>query len=192
MPRRLLLLLAASAVLLLTALAGIAAAASTHVGAETRVGALQTAEASHAGTSRVESPCTRPGSNFSSGKIAVGFCVAADTAATRVLPEFRPIVGAAASADEALTSPELLQGLTPEQVDELAQQAGYEIKSGSASAANPATRYYVPGTNGSEGFRVLPEGVAGQGGIKGGPYLRFFGGANNGVRVPLAGNPELP
>ena len=54
-----------------------------------------------------------------------------------------------------------------------------------SGTANPAIRYYVPGTNGSVGFRVLPKGVAGQGGIKSGPYLRFFGGPNNGLRIPL-------
>ncbi|MGH3713694.1 MAG: HNH endonuclease signature motif containing protein [Micromonosporaceae bacterium] len=49
----------------------------------------------------------------------------------------------------------------------------------------PATRYYMPGTNGSVGFRVLPGGVSGQSGIKGSAYLRYFGGPLAGIRVPL-------
>jgi YD repeat-containing protein len=102
-----------------------------------------------------------------------------------------PIAGAAASAEDVLASPELVRGLTPEQVDAFAREAGYDVVPGRASAANPATRYYVPGTNRSVGFRVLPEGVAGQGGVKSGAYLRYVGGPNAGVGVPLAGNPEL-
>ena len=44
----------------------------------------------------------------------------------------------------------------------------------------------TPGTNGSVGFRVLPRGLQGQSGVKGGAYLRYFGGPNNGLRVPLS------
>lgn len=90
------------------------------------------------------------------------------------------------SAADALQDPAALEGLTPSQIDDLATNAGYDTLPGKAGAANPATRYYVPGTNGSVGFRVLPSGVAGQAGIKGGAYLRFFGGPNAGLRIPLA------
>jgi hypothetical protein len=89
------------------------------------------------------------------------------------------------SSLDALNDPKALEGLTPSQIDDLARNAGFEVLPGKASAANPATRYYVPGTNRSEGFRVLPGGVAGQSGIKGGAYLRYFGGRLAGQRVPL-------
>lgn len=84
-----------------------------------------------------------------------------------------------------LRAPAALQGLKPTQIDDLARNAGYDIVAGKAGAQNPATRYYVPGTNGSVGFRVLPVGVAGQSGIKGGAYLRFFGDSNAGLRITL-------
>jgi hypothetical protein len=90
------------------------------------------------------------------------------------------------SSGDILKDPSAVEGLTPSQIDDLAQNAGYDVGPGSTSAANPATRYYLPGTNGSEGFRVLPSGVAGQAGIKGGAYLRFFGGKLAGIRVFLA------
>jgi hypothetical protein len=90
------------------------------------------------------------------------------------------------SSADILKDPQALEGLTPSQIDDLARNAGYDILPGKAGAANPATRYYVPGTNGSVGFRVLPSGVAGQTGIKGGAYLRFFGGPFAGLRIPLA------
>jgi uncharacterized protein RhaS with RHS repeats len=93
---------------------------------------------------------------------------------------------AATTSADMLQDPQALEGLTPSQVDDLARNAGYDILPGKAGAANPATRYYVPGTNGSEGFRVLPSGVAGQEGMKGGAYLRFFGGPFAGLRIPLA------
>jgi RHS repeat-associated protein len=86
---------------------------------------------------------------------------------------------------KALNDPKAIEGLTPSQVDDLARNAGFESKPGKLGAANPATRYYKPGTNQSEGFRVLPRGVSGQPGIKSGPYLRYFGGPNAGQRVPL-------
>jgi RHS repeat-associated protein len=90
-------------------------------------------------------------------------------------------------AAEILSNPDMVRDLTPAQVDDLARSAEYDIKPGGESYDNPATRYYVPGTNESEGFRVLPEGVAGQPGLKGGPYLRYFGGPNDNVGVPLGG-----
>jgi hypothetical protein len=65
-----------------------------------------------------------------------------------------------------LRDPEALKGLKPSQIDDLASNAGYEVLPGKAGAANPAIRYYLPGTNGSAGFRILPGGVAGQDGIK--------------------------
>ena len=92
---------------------------------------------------------------------------------------------AATTAAEVLQDPAALEGLTPSQIDDLAKNAGYDILPGKAGAANPATRYYLPGTNNSVGFRVLPDGVAGQAGIKGGPYLKFFGGDLGGLRIPL-------
>lgn len=93
----------------------------------------------------------------------------------------RPVV----TSTDIVTSPSALEGLTASQVDDLARSAGYEVLPCRAGAANPATRYYVPGTNRSVGFRVLPDGVAGQSGVKAGPYLRFFGGPNAGQRIPL-------
>lgn len=90
------------------------------------------------------------------------------------------------SSLDALRDPSAVEGLTPSQIDDLARNAGLELESGSASAANPAMRYYLPGTRQSVGFRVLPRGVAGQTGIKGGPYLRYFGGLNGNQMVPLA------
>jgi len=86
-----------------------------------------------------------------------------------------------------LGNPDLVEGLTPGQVDDLAGNAGYSTKAGGVDEgySNPGTKYYAPGTNNSEGFRVLPEGVEGQGGLKEGPYLRYFGGVNDGVGVPL-------
>ncbi len=90
------------------------------------------------------------------------------------------------SAADALGDPGSLEGLAPSQIDDLARNAGYEIKAGSASATNPATRYYLPGTRGSQGFRVLPEGVPGQEGIKAGPYLKFFGGPLHDTGVGLS------
>jgi hypothetical protein len=89
------------------------------------------------------------------------------------------------TAADLLQDPAALEGLTPSQIDDLAGNAGYDIVPGKAGAANPATRYYLPGTNKSVGFRVLPDGVAGQTGIKGGAYLKFFGGALGGLRIPL-------
>jgi hypothetical protein len=86
---------------------------------------------------------------------------------------------------DALNNPKSLEGLTPSQVDDLARNAGFEVRAGSASAKNPATRYYLPGTNGSQGFRVLPQGVPGQPGVKSGTYLKYFGGPLHGTRVPL-------
>lgn len=86
---------------------------------------------------------------------------------------------------DALNSPKLLEGLTPSQIDDLARNAGFEVRAGSASAMNPATRYYLPGTNGSQGFRVLPQGVPGQPGVKSGAYLKYFGGPLHDTRVPL-------
>jgi hypothetical protein len=50
---------------------------------------------------------------------------------------------------------------------------------------SPATKYFVPGTRNSVGFRVLPNGVPGQGGIKSGPYLKFVGGDLAGKYVRL-------
>jgi hypothetical protein len=90
------------------------------------------------------------------------------------------------SSADILNDPKAVEGLTPSQIDDLARNAGYDVQPGSASAANPATRYYLPGTNKSVGFRVLPSGVAGQSGIKGGAYLRFFGGKLAGIRVALS------
>jgi RHS repeat-associated protein len=90
------------------------------------------------------------------------------------------------SSADILNDPKALEGLTPSQIDDLGRNAGFDVQPGSASAANPATRYYLPGTNRSVGFRVLPNGVAGQSGIKAGAYLRFFGGQLAGIRVPLA------
>lgn len=89
------------------------------------------------------------------------------------------------TSTDVVTSPSAMEGLTASQVDDLARNAGYEVLPGRAGAANPATRYYAPGTNRSVGFRVLPQGVAGQSGVKAGPYLRFFGGPNAGQRIPL-------
>jgi RHS repeat-associated protein len=94
--------------------------------------------------------------------------------------------GIPASSADVLRDPQALEGLTPSQIDDLARNAGYDILPGKAGAANPATRYYMPGTNGSVGFRVLPSGVTGQTGIKGSAYLRFFGGPFAGLRIPLA------
>jgi len=90
-------------------------------------------------------------------------------------------------AASVLGNPDLVEGLTPGQVDDLAGNAGYSTKAGGVDEgySNPGTKYYAPGTNNSEGFRVLPEGVEGQGGLKEGPYLRYFGGVNDGVGVPL-------
>ncbi len=90
------------------------------------------------------------------------------------------------SAVEVLDDPSSVQGLTSSQIDDLARNAGYDVLPGKTGAANPATRYYVPGTNGTVGFRVLPSGVAGQEGVKGGPYLKYFCGQNDGLRVPLS------
>ena len=87
---------------------------------------------------------------------------------------------------EILQEPAALEGLTPSQIDDLAVNAGYEVLPGKANASNPATRYYVPGTNRSVGFRVLPGGVAGQTGVKAGPYLKYFGGPTAGLRIPLS------
>lgn len=102
------------------------------------------------------------------------------------------VAGLAEGADAAVTTsagvlrdPAALEGLKPSQIDDLARNAGYDILPGKAGAVNPATRYYLPGTNGSVGFRVLPGGVAGQTGIKGGAYLRFFGESSAGLRIPL-------
>lgn len=89
------------------------------------------------------------------------------------------------SSLDALNNPKSLEGLTPSQIDDLARNAGFEVRAGSASAKNPATRYYLPGTNGSQGFRVLPQGVPGQPGVKSGAYLKYFGGPLHGTRVPL-------
>lgn len=89
------------------------------------------------------------------------------------------------SSLDALKDPSSVEGLTPSQVGDLARNSGLEVESGSASAANTATRYYLPGTRQSVGFRVLPRGVAGQAGIKGGPYLRYFGGLNGNQMVQL-------
>ncbi|WP_436698715.1 polymorphic toxin-type HINT domain-containing protein [Nocardioides sp. BYT-33-1] len=86
---------------------------------------------------------------------------------------------------DALNNPKLIEGLAPSQIDDLARNAGFEVRAGSASAKNPATRYYLPGTNGSQGFRVLPQGVPGQPGVKSGAYLKYFGGPLHGTRVPL-------
>jgi hypothetical protein len=90
------------------------------------------------------------------------------------------------SSLDALKDPSAVEGLSPSQINDLARNAGLEVESGSASAANPATRYYLPGTRQSVGFRVLPRGVAGQTGAKGGPYLRYFGGLNGNQLVELA------
>ncbi len=89
------------------------------------------------------------------------------------------------SSLDAIGDPKALEDLTPSQVDDLARNAGLEIKPGKAGGANPATRYYQPGTNRSEGFRVLPQGVSGQGGVKSGPYLKYVGGPHHNTRVPL-------
>jgi len=89
------------------------------------------------------------------------------------------------NSTDVVTNPSAMEALTASQVDDLARNAGYEVLPGKAGAANPATRYYAPGTNRSVGFRVPPEGVAGQSGLKAGPYLRFFGGPNAGQRIPL-------
>ncbi len=86
---------------------------------------------------------------------------------------------------DALKNPKSLEGLAPSQIDDLARNAGFEIRAGSASAKNPATRYYLPGTNGSQGFRVLPQGVPGQPGVKSGAYLKYFGGPLHGTPVQL-------
>ena len=69
------------------------------------------------------------------------------------------------SAD-VLKDPKALDGLTPSQVDDLAKNAGCEVMPGKVGATNPATRYYLPGTNRSQGFRVLPQGVPGQAGSR--------------------------
>ncbi len=89
------------------------------------------------------------------------------------------------TSESAVEDPTQVRNLTPAQVSDLARNAGYIERPGNPARANPAVRYYKPGTNGSQGFRVLPEGVRGQTGVKGGPYLKYFGGANNGVRVTL-------
>jgi hypothetical protein len=97
----------------------------------------------------------------------------------------RAPTSAAKAAADVLQDPAALEGLTPSQIDELARNAGYEVLPGKAGAANPATRYYRPGTNKSVGFRVLPGGVEGQAGVKGGAYLKFFGGDLGGQRITL-------
>jgi hypothetical protein len=110
-----------------------------------------------------------------------GFAVAADSAAAT-----GGVRAAGTNSVEIHQEPAALEGLTLSQIDDLAANAGYDVLSGKVGASNPSTRYYVPGTNGSTGFRVLPSGVAGQTGIKAGPYLKFFGGPNNGLRIPLS------
>jgi hypothetical protein len=90
------------------------------------------------------------------------------------------------SAADILGDPSVLEDLTPSQIDDLARNADFEVLPGKTGAANPATRYYLRGTNRSVGFRVLPEGVAGQSGVKAGPYLKFFGGPNDGLRIGLS------
>ncbi|MBX3092124.1 MAG: hypothetical protein KF801_06400 [Cryobacterium sp.] len=94
---------------------------------------------------------------------------------------------AASTSAEVLESPAALEGLAVSQIDDLAINAGYDVLPGRFGAANPAIRYYAPGTNHSVGLRVLPEGVVGQSGVKGGAYLKFFGGGNDGIRIPLEG-----
>jgi len=174
--RRLVLLLAALTALLLAGCGSIAPTPAIHgLGAQNRVGAFIPADQLLAQPTTPEIPCSRPGSTASGVQVAAGFCVATEEG-----------LSAATNSVDVLANPSDVEGLTPQQVDDLAQNAGYEVKPGKASAANPATRYYLPGTNNSEGFRVLPEGVAGQGGVKGGAYLRYFGGPNNGIRVPLS------
>lgn len=97
------------------------------------------------------------------------------------------LVNNSCTAASVLQDPSALESLTPSQVDDLARNAGYDVASGKVGSANPATCYYVPGTNQSEGFYVLPRVVAGQSGIKGGPYLRFYNsGPNAGTRVALS------
>lgn len=82
-----------------------------------------------------------------------------------------------------------LRGATPSEVDDLARQAGFTVKPGTKQ--NPSTTYFRPGTNQSVGFRVVPQGIAGQPGVKAGPYLRRFGSpVDEPLRIPLAGNPE--
>lgn len=63
----------------------------------------------------------------------------------------------------------------------------YETAERGDKHVSPATRYYAPETRRTEGFRVLPEGATSQSGLKCGPYLRYFGGANDEIRVPLKG-----
>lgn len=83
-----------------------------------------------------------------------------------------------------------LRGATSAEVDDLARQAGFTVRTG--TRRNPSVTYYRPGTNESVGFRVVPEGVVGQPGVKSGPYLRRFGNpVDEPLRIPLAGNPGL-
>ncbi|MFY9264946.1 MAG: RHS repeat-associated core domain-containing protein, partial [Solirubrobacterales bacterium] len=92
------------------------------------------------------------------------------------------------SPETSPIEPSKFRGATVDEVDVIARRAGYEVRPGKLGGANPATRYYKPGTNRSEGFRVRPRGVDGQGGLKGGPYVKFFGGKHHGKRIPLKGN----
>lgn len=87
---------------------------------------------------------------------------------------------------DALSNLRALEGLKPNHIDDLARNSGCEVVAGKPGKMNPATRYYQPGTKKAKGFRVLPEGVPGQDGIKGGPYMKYFCGPHDGLRVELA------
>lgn len=157
----------------------VPASAATATVTQNVVGVSTAAVAPLVGSAGDVSPATHLETYDSQAQIVSATGVAANT----------PAGGARAAGTnsvEILQDPGAIEGLTASQIDDLAVNAGYDILPGKAGAANPATRYYVPGTNDSTGFRVLPNGVAGQTGIKGGPYLRFFGGPNNGLRIPLS------
>ena len=74
--RRLLPFLAALTALTVISLAGIATAAQTGVGAQTRVWALNPMGKADARVIGSESACTHPGSAAARAELAPGFCVA--------------------------------------------------------------------------------------------------------------------
>lgn len=122
------------------------ASALTAPAAQNGVGASTSAAQVVVGASAGVVAGQRLGNDLPQPGIVVATGVATNTAGNAA----RSVV----TSTDVVSSPSALRGLTASQVDDLARNAGYEVRPGNPGAANPATRYYAPGTNRSTGFRV--------------------------------------
>lgn len=87
-----------------------------------------------------------------------------------------------------LQDPAAIRGASPKTIDEVARAQGWEAVP--AKRGGGGMRYFKPGTNRSEGIRVMNGDPNAPEGVKQDPYAMITRGGQK-TRVPLEGNPTL-